>query len=245
LVKEDRPTHGDVVKTVCAISGERPPNIDPETGIAYGVICSNHRSLNPDAVSDITCNGDDLNYKAWKEEAKSKLEATCESAVNTAAEEFKARVRDLLAEASRTCDESVDWDELSSNLHAELFGPTDRVKAAVDTAVEYELDRLSESYESEGDFQWDVDGDGTLVVRHDAGNDIWVLKSPYYTLCHECSPCAPCAGYLTDQPGSVKAYCLPPDWFEDEKPTYPVWNRETGELVHMPPDLAEEYKEEK
>jgi ribosomal protein L37AE/L43A len=61
--------------------------------------------------------------------------------------------------------------------------------------------------------------------------DIFLLKSPYYTLCRECSPCAPNAGYLMspDEQG-LPAYCFGEDWFDDGKTPYPIlkvknWNR--------------------
>ncbi len=60
--------------------------------------------------------------------------------------------------------------------------------------------------------------------------DIFITKSPYYTLCEFCSPCAPGAGYIMNS-GDVKAYCFGHDWFEDGKAPYPVYSVKTGELV--------------
>jgi hypothetical protein len=60
--------------------------------------------------------------------------------------------------------------------------------------------------------------------------DIFILKSPYYTLCDHCSPCAPGAGYLMS-PGSVKAYCFGHDFFEDGKAPYRVFRVDTDEEV--------------
>lgn len=46
--------------------------------------------------------------------------------------------------------------------------------------------------------------------------DIFITKSPYYTLCGFCSPCAPGAGYLTDsRENGVKSYCFGHDMFWD------------------------------
>lgn len=57
------------------------------------------------------------------------------------------------------------------------------------------------------------------------GNDIFVLKSPYYTFAQFCSPCVPGAGNLDNpMPEGVKTYCLGHDWFEDGKATYPVYS---------------------
>ena len=62
-------------------------------------------------------------------------------------------------------------------------------------------------------------------------NDVFILKSPFFTLCEYCSPCAPGAGYLTIE-GDVKAYCLGHEWFEDNKAPYAVYSVETGEIVN-------------
>jgi ribosomal protein L37AE/L43A len=61
-------------------------------------------------------------------------------------------------------------------------------------------------------------------------SDIFVLKSPYYTLAEYCSPCAPGAGYIMNE-GDVKAYCFGHDWFDEGVAPYAVYSVETGELV--------------
>lgn len=62
--------------------------------------------------------------------------------------------------------------------------------------------------------------------------DIFVEKSPFYTLCRFCSPCAPGAGYLKDADDEgIKAYCLPHDWFEGGKAPYRVFRVENDEEV--------------
>jgi ribosomal protein L37AE/L43A len=62
--------------------------------------------------------------------------------------------------------------------------------------------------------------------------DIFVLSSPYYTLCSFCSPCAPGAGYFMDFcDDGVKTYCFGHDWFEDGKAPYPVYSVATNEEV--------------
>ena len=62
--------------------------------------------------------------------------------------------------------------------------------------------------------------------------NIFVLKSPFYTLARFCSPCVPGAGDL-DNPddGGIKTYCLGHDWFESDKAPYPVFRVDTGEEV--------------
>lgn len=63
-------------------------------------------------------------------------------------------------------------------------------------------------------------------------NDIFVLKSPYFTRAAFCSPCAPGACYLTspDDDGE-RAYCFSPSWFPDDTAPYDVYSVKTGELL--------------
>ena len=54
--------------------------------------------------------------------------------------------------------------------------------------------------------------------------DIFITKSPYFTLCTFCSPCAPGAGdIMSPTPKGIKAYCFGHDWFESGKAPYPVY----------------------
>lgn len=54
--------------------------------------------------------------------------------------------------------------------------------------------------------------------------DIFIYKSPYYTLAQLCSPCAPGACYLMSPcTAGEKAYCFGHDWFDDEQTPYPVY----------------------
>ena len=62
--------------------------------------------------------------------------------------------------------------------------------------------------------------------------DIFIEKSPYYTVCQFCSPCAPGAGYIMQtRKNGIKAYCFGHDWFEDEKAPYPVYDVITGKEI--------------
>jgi hypothetical protein len=62
--------------------------------------------------------------------------------------------------------------------------------------------------------------------------DIFILKSPFYTLCQFCSPCAPGAGSIMNTvENGIKAYCFGHDWFESGKAPYPVYSVKTNELI--------------
>lgn len=75
----------------------------------------------------------------------------------------------------------------------------------------------------------------------DSSNDVWCVKSPYYTFAQFCSPCAPGACYLENylEPGTgAKAYCFGPDCFDQSDEyralPYPVYSVATDELLAWP-----------
>ena len=64
-------------------------------------------------------------------------------------------------------------------------------------------------------------------------DDIFIVRSTYYTFAVFCSPCAPGACNLTvpiTDPDelSPKAYCFGHEWFEDDIAPYPVYDVETN-----------------
>lgn len=91
----------------------------------------------------------------------------------------------------------------------------------------YPEEPIGHTYESED-----------LIVSLDSDNDVWILKSPYYTLCAYCSPCAPGAGDLAAQrEHGIKSYCLPLDWFDAEDDTpcpYKIYQVSDDTLVYDP-----------
>lgn len=113
------------------------------------------------------------------------------------------------------------------------------IEELLETATEnfndhYENDNARMVYEKDGYIiQGDCDDPDLFII-----NDLFIIKSPFYTYAPPCSPCAPGAGYLLDaitadevdehdeiKPGSggMKTYCLPADWFEDNKSPYKYW----------------------
>lgn len=70
------------------------------------------------------------------------------------------------------------------------------------------------------------------IASQDSYNDIFIIKSPYFTKAQFCSPCAPGAGHLgnPDENG-VRTYCFGHDWFDDGKAPYPVYNVSDGAIV--------------
>ena len=103
---------------------------------------------------------------------------------------------------------------------------------------------LEPPFDSEAN-SFSIERDG-YAIQGECGSftssfDLWVFKSPYYTIAEKCSPCAPGAGYLRSasegealfnsmgQP--ERTYCLDGDWFDDGIAPYPVFSVETGERI--------------
>ena len=79
-------------------------------------------------------------------------------------------------------------------------------------------------------------GDGYECSQSGDDSDIFITRSPFYTLAPYCSPCAPGAVYLRDaNPDGVRGYCFGHDWFEAGRAPYPVYRVDTGEEVPPPP----------
>jgi hypothetical protein len=115
-------------------------------------------------------------------------------------------------------------------------------------------DSFGMNYEGGGlsDYLYEQDG---YKLTGCLDNDIFVLRSPFYTFAQFCSPCVPGAcnldnpfeapdrlnpdspsfglDYRTFAQGSnfVRCYCLGHDWFDDNRAPYPVFSCETSEIV--------------
>lgn len=74
--------------------------------------------------------------------------------------------------------------------------------------------------------------DGEYKAESDDVGDIFVIESPYYTLCRDCSPCAPGAGYIMNQDDTgEKTYCFGPDWFDDKETMPKIYKVADNSLV--------------
>jgi len=94
------------------------------------------------------------------------------------------------------------------------------------------LDSNKGDFDETGPASYYYNQDGYLAEQSADDTDIFITKSPFYTLCAFCSPCAPGAGYITEpRENGVKAYCFGHDWFDDGKAPYPVYSVETDKIV--------------
>lgn len=102
--------------------------------------------------------------------------------------------------------------------------------------ADHACDHCKITFDSEHAFgdepqSWNYAGDG-YELTDCLDNDIFVLKSPYYTFAQFCSPCVPGAGNLDNaMDDGAKTYCLGHDWFEEGKAPYKVFSVETGKEV--------------
>lgn len=81
--------------------------------------------------------------------------------------------------------------------------------------------------------------DGEYVAECGDDGDIFITKSPFYSMAQYCSPCAPGAGYLMNECESgIKTYCFGHDFFDCGRAPYAVYSVKTGERV-----LTEKQKE--
>ena len=89
------------------------------------------------------------------------------------------------------------------------------------------------------DPSYEYNYDGYSMIQDDY-NDIFVIKSPFYTYAQYCSPCAPGACHLSFPlskeaitNGQNRCYCLGHDWFDDNHAPYDVYR--VNDMTYIPP----------
>ena len=209
-----------------------PVNYDNDKGIHYGVI--NQNRLHPEAVDDIIRDGIDIYYEQTKQDVLDQTVGCIEDIdfrdEDGWKEQFKTelmmQLRDMcshrfiegLYDAITTGESLVEYAEFAKDYIDEEFGAC------------YECDGTSYWYEHHG-----------YKIRYNTDDgDMFVIDSPYFTYCRQCSPCAPNAGYLTDQPGTLKTFCLGTDWFEDDEAPYDIYEVYSGKCIYRRKEAEDE-----
>lgn len=159
-----------------------------------------------------------------------------------------------------------NWlEETKKELHSVVVRAVeDLVSASIaddmaDAAVDAFCYNAGDCYNSDGDTEYAYQaGDLHILLSQ----YLVVTKSPYFTICQNCSPCYPNAGNL-DKPrnkthagevsvpdprhvlygmvrGPLKAYCLPSDWFEEAECPYNVYEVATGKCIYKAPQAQKE-----
>jgi hypothetical protein len=133
------------------------------------------------------------------------------------------RLEEFAWDTIQTDGIDIDYAEAQENLQSALQHAIKSVLEDYSTSFDAKalaadiIGGLDFHIESTGDYtRYEYKGkDEEFTVGSDG--DIFVTKSKFYTLCGRCSPCVPNAGYLTSE-GSLKTYCLGPDWFDGNNP---------------------------
>jgi len=133
------------------------------------------------------------------------IDRSVDTVYNSAKEDFTESLRNILEDS---INNNVDIDEIISLAE----------------------DKFCENYENDYHGYEYEDKEYSLHISDD-NFGIFVIRSPYYTYTKQCSPCAPNAGDLNSpislseyekgdhnafMYGTVKAYCLPKDFFDEE-----------------------------
>jgi hypothetical protein len=126
-------------------------------------------------------------------------------------------------------DYSDAMEELKQNLSRSIKSVLE------DYSSSFDADEIAESIIEDLDFDVESTGDCTRYFYKDdkvefnvcSDGDIFVTKSKFYSLSCYCSPCAPGAGSLGSE-GSVKTYCLGPDWYSKTDVPYRIFDVENG-----------------
>jgi len=185
-------------------------NINKETGIRHGVISQN--SIGQDSLSDFFNNADDLTFKEYISEAKSKL-------------------RDALSDYFS----DVKWGDMKQS---KLDMAVDDAFEAVEDSLneQYEPQNPSVEYNQEGYVIVNCLDSDLMIIKSP-----YITVAQFCSPCcpGACSLNSPLEteeevdGNFDPRKSYNRCYCLGPDWFDEyNKIPYPVWNAETGEKVN-------------
>jgi hypothetical protein len=224
-----------------------PANIDPTTGISYGVIDARHV---PELYAEICQRGPNLTLQAAEDRAEHRLTSELED-LDTSEAFTEIETQAALNDDGDT-DDADCYDEKDKWLRAFFVRALTRaldtdtvVPDAVEAAMEFVdvesgtfdmaevIDAVvtvlyeNEYFQSDGEDTYNyTDGEFTYELSYLGGAPlIWVTKSPFVTYCRTCSPCVPNAGDLdngmSQDEGNCIAYCMSPDDISD-MPRKPV-----------------------
>lgn len=173
-------------------------NVDPETGIHYGVVDA--RKVE-ELWHDIESNGEN---ETWEDVVESTKQA--------------------VGEVLGDYDESMGWTELQSRFRElvnQLSGHPDDLAEYLGVSEQELTFKFEEvvSYFLEEDippdecvFTWENEG-AVYETRYLGGAPlVFVRKSPYVVDASGCSPCVPNAGDLENS-GHLVSYCPPPAYY--------------------------------
>lgn len=181
------------------------PNIDPDTGIAYGYVSAN--SLDPERVHELMYhNGVDLSYQ----EALAELRREVENEADLMREEIAIELSEIdhnMPEFERIALEEAKLDAMLSR-----WG-----YSGIDEFIEGEVERRAGNlYIEEPIIAGEREGVHYRTSWLGGALNFWIFKAPYSGKFQPCSPCVPGAGNLDcpDKANGIETYMPPADWFE-------------------------------
>jgi len=189
-------------------------NINPKTGIAYGVINANEV---PYLLEEIINNGNDVSYQSWKKEVIDNIASILENHVN--GEDGVDCLSALIADMSWKHKTNSAKEDVKSSLDdLQSDGLETEINFTTEAEAIFDSFDLNETYENdEGQYEHS-EGKGKNECKYILGYLggaplIWVIQSPYLTHARKCSPCVPNAGDLNNlDVNGVECYDVPPEY---------------------------------
>lgn len=77
-------------------------------------------------------------------------------------------------------------------------------------------DRREATYDLDEPSGFNYTSEGVQLFKNGGDNDWWIFESPYVIRGSYCSPCAPGAIYINGGGDDNWAYCIPPEWFDED-----------------------------
>lgn len=175
------------------------PNINHETGIAYGTVYLNSLVYDVYDIID-SANLSDLVYDDWYKESIERIKNFLKD--NEIEFEAEYDLEDLLGVVQDALDDGII--ENSRSIESMMF----------ETNPE---NYYNDYHVLEGTINT-PDGEMEVSISNGGGADfMFVSKSPYTKMVNECSIVVPNAGNLqSPNDGGIEAYSVPPDWFRAE-----------------------------
>lgn len=194
-------------------------NIDPETGMRYGVINANDA---PHLFEEITLNGTNTTYQTYLKELDSQIE---DFFVDK--EDYLDDIKGFFSELNLDEDLCQRFAKAVAEIEGDLSeADTQHLRDILLEKTDVEFDQENYEYEKDGE---------SYGITHLSGPLLWVFKSPVTALVDLCSPCVPNAGNLNSpNPEGVPCYAVPTEWFDDDDNPCPYTTQSVEEKELAP-----------
>lgn len=189
-------------------------NVNPETGIRYGVISANNV---PELHNTIITCGDSQSWNNFQSELRDDVQAI----LDTQDEEKEAAIAKFLDD--RDIEYGHEREELKESL-LEQISENENSEDTLDLIVENLSERSHWECDQE-EYEYETETESYYLGYLGGAPLIWVYKSPELTKVRLCSPCIPNGGDLdSPDPNGEECYAVPVEWFGGgcKYETYPV-----------------------